>query len=230
MSGQNIPAPPSSSLQPPDLPPLATPTPSDTPPSFSQCKALPITIINAPAFALACRLEGSVQFSLQICPQESDLRSASTTFDDSDLSRIPADYHNFADVFSKSKADMLAPHREYDLKINLEEGASPPIGTTYSLSPSKLEFLQTFLDEHLSMGFICPFSSTHAAPVLLVRKKDGSLHLCMDFRGLNKITKKDRYPLPHITDLLDTSSHAWIYTGIDLWHVYHLVCISTGDE
>ena len=137
-SGQNIPAPPSSSLQPSDLPPLATPTPSDTPLSFSQCKAPPITIISAPAFALACHLEGSIQFSLQIHPQESDLCSASTTSDNSDLSRIPADYHNFADVFSKSKADTLAPYREHDLKIDLEEGASPPIGTTYSLSSSKL--------------------------------------------------------------------------------------------
>ena len=229
-SGQNISAPPSSSLQPPDLPPLATPIPSDTPPSFSQCKAPPITIISAPAFALACRLEGSVQFSLKIHPQESDLCSTSTTSNDSDLSGIPPDYHDFADVFSKSKADTLAPHREHDLKINLEEGASPPIGTTYSLSPSDLESLRTFLDEHLAMGFIRPSFSAHAAPVIFVRKKDGSLCLCMNFRGLNKITKKDHYPLPCITDLQDAPSHARIYTKIDLWYVYHLVRISARDE
>ena len=172
---------------------MATPTPSDTPLSFSQRKALPITIISAPAFALACRLEGSVQFSLLIRPQESDLCSTSTTSDNSDLSGIPPDYHNFADVFSKNKADMLAPHREHDLKIDLEEGASPPIGTTYSLSPSKLESLQTFLDEHLAMGFIRLSSSTHTAPVLFICKQDGSLRLCVDFRWLNKITKKDHY-------------------------------------
>ena len=197
LSGQNISAPLSSSPQPPNIPPSATPIPSDTPLSFSQRKALPITIISAPAFALACHLEGSVQFSLQIHPQESDLRSASITSksESSELSGVALDYHNFADVFSKSKADMLAPHREHDLKIDLE-GASPPIGTTYSLFPSELESLQTFLDEHLTMGFICPSSSTHAAPVLFVHKKDGSLHLCVDFRGLNKITKKDHYPLP----------------------------------
>ena len=142
-SGQNISAPWSSSPQPPDLPPSATPIPSDTPPSFSQCKAPPITIISVPAFALACHLEGSVQFSLQICPQESDLRSASITSksESSELSRVPLDYHDFADVFSKSKADTLAPHCEHDLKIDLEEGASPPIGTTYSLFPSELESL-----------------------------------------------------------------------------------------
>ena len=138
--GQNISATLSSSLQPPDLPPSATPIPSDTPLSFSQRKVPPITIISAPAFALACRLEGSVQFSLQIHPQESDLRSTSITSESesSELSGVPLDYHDFADVFSKSKADMLAPYRKHDLKIDLEEGASPPIGTTYSLFPSNL--------------------------------------------------------------------------------------------
>jgi hypothetical protein len=227
---QNIQAPPSSTLQPSDLPPLADPTPSDSPPSFSQRKAPPITIISAPAFALACRLQGSVQFSLQIRPKESDLCSASTTSDPSEIPGIPSEYHGFADVFSKSKADTLALHCEHDLKIELEEGASPPIGTTYSLSPSELESLRTFLDEHLAMGFIRPSSSADAAPVLFVRKKDGSLRLCVDFRGLNKITKKDRYPLPRISNLLDAPSRARIYTKIDLRHAYHLVRISAGDE
>ena len=100
-------------------------------------------IISAPAFALVCHLKGSIQFSLQICPQESDLRSASITFESesSELSGVPPDYHDFADVFSKSKAGTLALHCEHDLEINLEEGASPPIGTTYSLSSFKLESL-----------------------------------------------------------------------------------------
>jgi hypothetical protein len=194
--GQNIQAPPSSTPQPPDLPPSADPTPSDSPPSFSQCKAPPITIISAPAFTLACRLQGSVQFSLQIRPKESDLHSASTISDPSEISGIPPEYHEFTDVFSKSKADMLAPHRKHDLKIELEEGASPPIGTTYSLSSFKLESLWILLDEHLAMGFIRPSSSTHAALVLFGHKKDGSLCLCVDLRGLNKITKKDCYPFP----------------------------------
>ena len=232
LSGQNISAPPSSSPRPLDLPPSATPIPSDTPPSFSQHKAPPITIISAPAFALACRLEGSVQFSLQIRSQESDLCSAFITSESesSELSEVPPDYHDFADVFSKSKADMLAPHCAHDLKIDLEEGASPPIGTTYSLFPFELESLRTFLDEHLAMGFIRPFSSAHTALVLFVCKKDGSLRLCVDFRGLNKITKKDCYPLPCITDLLDAPNRAWIYTKINLQHAYHLVHISAGDE
>jgi hypothetical protein len=100
----------------------------------------------------------------------------------------------------------------------------------YSLSPTELEALRAFIDEHLATGFIKPSSSAHAAPVLFVRKKDGSLRLCMDFRGLNRITKKDRYPLPRIADLLDAPSQATVYTKLDLRHAYHLVRIAVGDE
>ena len=218
---QTMPATPSSPPQPPDLPPPADTTPSDIH-QFSDCKPDHIVIISAPAFALASCLEGSTQFSLQLQPKETTVRSTSTTSKPADLSGVPPEYHDFADVFSKSKASQLAPHCEHDLKINLEEGTSPPLGCTYSLSASELESLRTFLDEHLANGFIRPSSSTYAAPVLFVRKKDGTLHLCVDFRGLNKITKKDRYPLPRISDLLDALSRAKIYTKIDLQHVYHL--------
>ena len=134
------------------------------------------------------------------------------------------------DVFNKAKADTLAPHRPYDLKINLEEGASPPVGAMYSLSQSELQVPREFIDEHIHIGFIRPPSSPHGAPVLFVHKKDGSLRLCMDFRGLNKISKKDRYPLPFISDLLSTVGKARIYTTLDLRHAYHLVRIAEGDE
>ena len=212
---QTMPATPSSPLQPPDLPPLADTTPSDIH-HFSDHKPDHITIISAPAFALASCLEGSTQFSLQLQPKETTLHSTSTTSEPADLSGVPPEYHDFADVFSMSKASQLAPHREHDLKINLKEGTSPPLGCTYSLSTSELESLWTFLDEHLANSFIWPSSSAHAALVLFIRKKDGILHLCIDFRGLNKIMKKDCYPLPCISDLLDAPSCAKIYTKINL--------------
>ena len=105
----------------------------------------------------------------------------STIPEPTDLSGVPPDYHDFADVFSKSKANTLAPHCEHNLKINLEDGTSPPLGATYSLSSSKLGSLREFLDEHLAIGFIRPSFSAHADLVLFVRKKDGSLHLCVNF-------------------------------------------------
>ncbi|KAJ3566548.1 hypothetical protein NP233_g6936 [Leucocoprinus birnbaumii] len=147
-----------------------------------------------------------------------------------DLSSIPDEYHKFADVFSKSHTDSLAPHQPYDLKINLEDGSQPPVGTIYSLSPSKLEALCEFINKHLSIGFICPTSSPHSAPVLFVKKKDSFLQLCVDFRGLNWITKKDHYPLPPISNLLNSPHKACIYTKIDLHHAYHLICIAKGNK
>ena len=75
------------------------------------------------------------------------------------------------------------------------------------------------------MDFICPYHSLGRAPVLFIRKKDGSLHLCVNFCSLNKITKKDCYPLPHISDLLNSPRKARFYTKINVRHTYHLVCI-----
>jgi len=125
---------------------------------------------------------------------------------------------------------MLLPHQPCDLKIELEEGTSPPLGTVYSLSQNELKALWEFIDEHLNLGFICLSKSPYGAPVLFVKKKDGSLYLCVDFQGLNKIFKKDRYPLPLITDLLDTSRKGHYYTKINLQHTYYLVHISDEDE
>src|ERR1700731_246822 len=110
------------------------------------------------------------------------------------------------------------------------EGAKPPPGAVYSLSQSKLCELHKFLDEHLHIRFIHLSHSPHGAPVLFVRKKNGNLCLCVDFCGLNKVTKKDRYLLPLTKDLLDVPGKAKIYTKLDLQHAYHLVRITKGDK
>jgi len=194
------------------------------------CTPPHISLINTAAFVHACKLEGSTKYQLQLRPSDSAKACSSSASTPPDLDIVPLEYRNYADVFSKAKASELPPHRDYDLKINLEEGTSPPLGTLYSLSPVELSTLRTFIDENLNTGFICPTASSHTAPVLFVKKKDGSLRLCIDFQGLNKITKKDHYPLPLISDLLDSPSRAKIYSKIDLQHMYHLVWIAPGDE
>ena len=100
----------------------------------------------------------------------------------------------------------------------------------YSLSQSELQALREFINENLYTGFIWSASSPHGAPILFVCKKDGSLWLCIDYQGLNKITKKDCYPLLLISDLLSTAGKAHIYTTFNLRHAYHLVCIAEGDK
>jgi hypothetical protein len=98
-----------------------------------------------------------------------------------DIAGLPPGYADFADVFSKAGAEHLAPHCPYDLSIDLEDRAQPRLGPIYSLSPPELKQLHSFIDKHLSLGFICSTTSSFGAPVLFVKKKDGSLHLCVDF-------------------------------------------------
>ena len=184
---------PHTSLQ-PSTPLLSAEPPISDPPHFSNHKAPHIALVSTLAFALACCLEGSVQYSMQLHPQESDLCSTSTIPETINLTGVPPDYHNFADVFYKSKADMLAPHHEHNLKINLKDGASCPLRATYSLSFSELGSLCDLLDKHLAMSFICSSFSTHTALVLFVHKKDSSLYICV--KDLTKSQKKtDTYSL-----------------------------------
>jgi len=187
-------------------------TPSET--SLSNPKRPYIAIISAPALLRASWLLGSKIFTLQF---SSTVQAKSTTISKKiDLSSIPEEYHEYADVFSKSKAEILAPHCPYDLRIDLEKDSHPPVETIYSLSKFEQETLKEFIDENLTNRFIHLTSSPHGALVLFVKKKDGSLQLCVDFHRLNRITKKDRYPLSLISDLLNSPRKAHIYTKIDL--------------
>ena len=160
------------------LPPDPPPTP-DSPPSSAPY----VSLIGTAAFACTSKLPGATNFTLYIHAEDAKLRSAATSppVNTPNMTGVPAAYHNFANIFSKAKATTLTPHREYDLRIDLEEGASPLLGTVYSLSQTELGTLRTFINEHLSYGFIKQSTSTHGAPVLFVHKKDGSLHLCVDY-------------------------------------------------
>ena len=98
------------------------------------------------------------------------------------------------------------------------------------MSEAEHKALEEYVTENLRSGFIRSSSSPAGAPILFVKKKDSSLRLCHDFHGLNKITRKDKYPLPCITDLLDAPRKARIYTKIDLRSAYNLVRIAKGDK
>ena len=210
---------------------MAPPEPTPPTPTSDAPKSVPqVSVVNAAAFARACRLPGSESFTLNLSATSVLGRATSVSGTPPDLSGVPPEYHEFADVFSKTKADILPEHRPYDLKITLEEGATPPLGPIYSLSKIELDTLRDYIEENLRSGFIRPSNSPCGAPVLFVKKKDGSLRLCVDYRGLNKITRKDRYPLPLVSDLLDAPRKARIYTKIDLRHAYNLVRIAPGDE
>lgn len=167
---------------PPTLPRLDTPILPTTLRHSTDTTLPSIALVDAASYICTCKLEGSVQFSMLHIPKGIDLCSASASASDHpDLSCVLPEYHEFADVFNKAKADGLPPHQQYDLNIDFEEGSSLPLGVIYSLSPIKLEVLHKFLNENLANGIIHPSSSTHGAPIIFVCKKDGSLHLCVNF-------------------------------------------------
>ena len=197
--------------------------------SISNSEQPNITIIGAAALLCTSILLSSKNFELCLCSL--DIQTNSTKLAEApDLSNISSKYHEFANVFSKTKAETLPPHHFYNLKINLEEGAQPLVDLIYSLLVSEQEALKEFIEENLNIGFIRPTSSPHSTPVLFIKKKDGSLRLYVNFCGLNHISKKDRYPLPLISNLLDSPCKVWIYSKIDLCHAYHLVHIADDDE
>ena len=134
------------------------------------------------------------------------------------------------DVFSELKANTLPPHRKYDLEIPLLPGTSPPWGRIYPMSAPELGAMKTYLKEYLANGFIRHSRSPAAAPVMFVKRPDGKLRLVVDYRGLNKVTVKNRYPLPLIPEMLDRLHRAKIFTKIDLRNAYHQVRVKAGDE
>ena len=136
-------------------------------------------------------LPRSQSFSITLSNGETSARSASALASAEkliDLTGVPEEYHDFADVFSKVKANKLPPHGPYNLKINMEEGSTPPLGPIYALLKTELEALREFLDENIANGFITRLP--YGAPILFVKKKGGALRLCVDFCGLNKLRRK----------------------------------------
>ena len=146
------------------------------------------------------------------------------------MSALPEQYKSYQDIFKKKNTDILLQHRPYDCAIDIENDTQVPFGLIYNLSQDELATLKEYIDENLAKGFIQHSKSPAGAPILFVKKKDGFLQMCVDYRGLNKVTIKNRYPLPLISGLLNQLGQVKIYTKIDLQRAYNLVRIKEGDE
>jgi hypothetical protein len=136
----------------------------------------------------------------------------------------------FGDLMPSKLPAQLPPRRAIDHKIELVPGARPPAQAPYRLSGPEMVELKMQLEELLEAGYIRPSRSPYGAPVLFQRKKDGTLRLCTDFRALNKLTIKNKYPLPLIADCFDRLSGARIFSKLDLKQGYYQVRIAPGDE
>ncbi|GJV69451.1 putative reverse transcriptase domain-containing protein [Tanacetum coccineum] len=134
----------------------------------------------------------------------------------------------FADVFL-DELPGLPPAREIEFGIELIPGAEPISKALYRMAPVELKELKEQLQEMLENGFIRPSVSPWGAPVLFVKKKDGSMRLCIDYRELNRITIRNRYPLPRIDDLFDQLQGAKYFSKIDLRSGYHQLRVREQD-
>ena len=146
-------------------------------------------------------------------------------------SRIPPEYHDLLDVFSKKGADRLSlPRPGYDHKIELTDKSTLGYSPLYKQTEEELITMRTYIMENLQRGFIVPSQAPFASPILFARKGDGTLRFCVDYRKLNAITKKDRYPLPLIDETLERLSGAKFFTKLDLRHAFHRLRMHLDSE
>lgn len=139
---------------------------------------------------------------------------------------------DFRDVLPDDLPDTLPPKRDVDHKIELEPGSKPHWKAIYRLSYDELNELKEQLKYLLDKGFIRPSKSPYGAPVLFVRQPDGDgwkMRMCVDYRALNKLTIKNRYPLPLISESLDRLRGATIFSKLDLAKGYHQIRIAEDD-
>nr|AAS66950.1 polyprotein [Melampsora lini] len=143
---------------------------------------------------------------------------------------VPQEYHDYLDMFEKSKSDALPPHRPYDFRVDLVPGAVPQAGKVIPLSPREAEVLNEMLEKGLRNGTIRRTTSPWAAPVLFTGKKDGNLRPCFDYRKLNAVTIKNKYPLPLTMELVDSLLNADQFTSLDMRNGYNNLRVREGDE
>lgn len=139
-------------------------------------------------------------------------------------------YREFASVFEKSEFDRLPSSRKWDHAIELKPGAEPSNSKIYPLTRAEQAELDQFLEEHLRTGRIRPSKSPMASPFFFIKKKDGTLRPVQDYRKLNDITIKNRYPLPLISEVVHKLKGAKYFTKLDVRWGYNNIRIRSGDE
>ena len=144
---------------------------------------------------------------------------------------VPVHYRDFAKVFSEEESQRLPEHQPWDHAIDLEPDATTHWKIkSYPMAANEQEELDKFLKEHVSKGYLVPSKSPMASPVFFIKKKDGKLRLVQDYRRLNKITIKNRYPLPLAADIINRLTGARYFTKFDVRWGYHNIRIREGDE
>ena len=133
-------------------------------------------------------------------------------------------------MFSKAASDRLPPHRSYDHYIQLEANNSLGYSPLYHQSPAELQAVKQYLVDNLNKGFIEASQAPFASPVLFVKKPNRSLRFCINYRKLNNLTRKDRYPLPLIDETLACLSRAKVFTKLDIRQAFYRIRMHPDSE
>jgi hypothetical protein len=123
----------------------------------------------------------------------------------------------------------MPPDRDIEFVIELKPGTAPIYKTPFRMTTLELVDLKEHIKEQLEKGFIHPSSSPWGGPVIFVLKKDGTQRLCVDYRALNEVTIKNKYPLPRIDDLFDQLRGGCVFSEIDLWSGYYQLKVQECD-
>ncbi|MBW0536456.1 hypothetical protein O181_076171 [Austropuccinia psidii MF-1] len=144
------------------------------------------------------------------------------------LKVVRPSYHQYLDVLSKVKAEKLPPHHSCFHHFELQ-GLLPPVGVIYSSSNQEAETLWAYISENIEKDFIRPSFSSTGAPVLFVKKGYGGLCFCVDYRKLNAVTRKNRYPVPPMNQILTLFNSSTIFSRIDLHGAYNPLGVKEED-
>ena len=184
-----------------------------------------------------CAIQGSKQEHVVTMPASTGSERESPTDHEvrsqggSDRSSIPTEYQKWSYLFEEGAPEKALPkHQPWDHEIPLVEGKTPTFGPIYQMSEFELKTLDEYLKVNLAKGFIRPSSLSAGYPILFVPKKNGKLRLCVDYRKLNEITIKNRYPLPNANELRDRLAGAKWFTKLDMRGAYNLIRMKAGHE
>src|SRR5512140_1953942 len=180
--------------------------------------------LNAPVSRFAYHPEGRrIKYVSRYVPKRTQVNSLSGVVQE----EVPV-VKDFPDVFPEELPGM-PPDRDIDFLNEIFPSTGPISKRPYMMPAKDLEEIKKQIKELLDKGYICPSSSPWGSPVLLVEKKDGSLRMVVDYRGLNEVTIKNKYPLPMINDMFDRLQVAKVFSKIDLQSGYHQLKIREQD-
>src|ERR1019366_8367496 len=212
--------------------------------SDKQLLVLDITAISAPAFHINLKKRSNEFFttslykidrlieekyrerlSTEVSPIEPEESKEAILY-----RTVPPEWHDLIKAFLKQEGDKLPPYREYDYKIELEGDVPLGFRPLYQHNEEELIALKKWLVENLDKGYIEHSSAPFVSPILFIRKKSGALRLYIDFRKLNSITRKDRYPLPLLEETIRRLARAKIYTKLDIQSAFNKIRMDPSSE